>query len=144
MKTHCLRGHELTPDNSYQTFKNDKKNGRKCRECQRQQNRDSAREDRTGSHYRSRVTNQLRQRYGIKSLEERDAILVSQGGGCAVCGRTDCTWGKGFTGRWHIDHDHDKPGTHRGILCSECNHTLGRLRDDPAFIQKFIEYLKRF
>lgn len=94
--------------------------------------------------YKSRTGHQNRQRYGIQSLEERDAILASQGNACAICSRTDCTWGKGFTGRWHIDHDHDKPGTHRGIICSECNHTLGRLRDDPAFIQKFIDYLEKF
>jgi hypothetical protein len=79
--------------------------------------------------------------YGIESIEERDAILTAQGNACKICGRTDCTWGQGFMNVWHIDHDHDKPGTHRGILCGYCNTALGRLEKN---LDKVLDYLAAY
>ena len=90
--------------------------------------------------YRIKLTTHLRQRYGIRSIEERDAILAAQGGACATCGRTDCTWGgKGFQNVWHVDHDPTKPGTHRGILCAACNTALGRLEPIMDQVREYLE-----
>ena len=91
--------------------------------------------------YKSRIESQMRLRYGIKSLEERDALLLEQGNACAICGRTGLVWGKGYNDVWHTDHEHDKPGTHRGILCATCNTALGKL--EPHII-KIIQYLAKY
>src|SRR5208337_870920 len=117
-KTHCIHGHELTGESTIQTFHpKGWKNGRKCLLCKSVEHRRWR--DKNPEHmYRSRIESQMRFRYGINSIEERDAILVSQGNACAICRRTDCTWGKGFQNVWHIDHDPSKPGTYRGILCA--------------------------
>jgi hypothetical protein len=142
-KTHCIRGHELTEENTYQTLRNGKKNGRKCRICSRGLNK-IYRENYPEAMYKCRTNSQMRGRYGISSLQECDELLESQNGKCAICGTSDCHWGKGFKDVWHIDHKHNGEPNHRGILCASCNHTLGRLEDDPIFIQKFIDYLKKY
>lgn len=45
------------------------------------------------------------------------------------------------TKRLNIDHCH-ATGTVRGILCSGCNTTLGRMRDDPEKIRGLLTYLE--
>jgi RNA polymerase-binding transcription factor DksA len=78
--------------------------------------------------------------YGITS-EEFDAMLASQGGGCAICGTTDwLSRGKGP----HTDHDPDRgPTAVRGILCGTCNNGLGNFGDDPARLRAAADYLER-
>jgi hypothetical protein len=40
-KTHCIHGHELTPANTYQIYTaKGTKNGRHCRQCGRDENKD--------------------------------------------------------------------------------------------------------
>ncbi len=56
----------------------------------------------------------LKRRYGLTSADV-DAMVVEQGGVCAVC-RTRPPQ--------HVDHDH-LTGLVRGILCSTCNQGLG-------------------
>lgn len=75
----------------------------------------------------------LRKRYGI-TLAERNLILESQGGVCALCFRV--------AKRWHTDHDH-KTGRVRGILCSGCNTALGAFRDDPERLLRAARYVGR-
>lgn len=75
--------------------------------------------------------------------QDFNLLLVSQGGGCAVCGRPD------FNGRgWQIDHDHgccDQSVTCgkcvRGILCSTCNQGMGQFSDDPDILLAAAAYL---
>jgi hypothetical protein len=84
-----------------------------------------------------RGVNMLRQ-YGITEAEF-DALLVSQGGGCAICGRLD----SGLKNRrMSVDHCH-KTGKIRGILCAHCNHGLGKFNDDPDLMTVAITYLLR-
>lgn len=54
--------------------------------------------------------------YGL-SAEEYDALLVKQGGKCAICRN------RPKTKRLAVDHSH-KTGEVRGLLCSRCNHDL--------------------
>lgn len=72
---------------------------------------------------------------------DRDVQLASQEGKCAICGRTDCVWKKGFNNAWHTDHNHDLPGTHRGVLCGRCNTALGRLE---PHMDKVVAYLAKY
>ena len=40
----------------------------------------------------------------------------------------------------HIDHDH-RTGKVRGLLCSNCNHALGMVHDDPTILRRLMAYL---
>lgn len=51
------------------------------------------------------------------SLDDYEALLKAQGGGCAICGAAP------KTRRLHVDHDH-KTGKVRGLLCFKCNRAL--------------------
>ena len=75
--------------------------------------------------------------YGV-SREEYDAMLESQGGGCAIC-QTKVPGGKGA---FHVDHDHET-GVNRGLLCHFCNIGLGNFADDPNLLEDAAEYLRR-
>jgi hypothetical protein len=74
----------------------------------------------------------LKRKYGI-TLEDFEALLAAQGGGCAICGRE---------GVDHVDHDH-RTGRVRGILCFRCNVALGQLDDDPERLLAALTYISR-
>jgi hypothetical protein len=71
--------------------------------------------------------------YGLTPEQVVDMRAV----GCAICGRSTS---EGRWGNLHIDHDH-KTGRVRGVLCSECNHGLGKFKDDPGLLRKAVAYL---
>ena len=68
---------------------------------------------------------------------DRDALIASQGGVCAICA-TLAPQG----GVLHIDHSHTT-GEVRGALCVACNTGIGQLKDDPGLLRKAAEYLER-
>jgi hypothetical protein len=74
----------------------------------------------------------LKRKYGL-TLEAFDALLESQGGGCAICGKLDVD---------HVDHDH-RTGRVRGILCFRCNVAIGQMDDDPERLLAAASYLSR-
>ena len=76
-------------------------------------------------------------RYGIVP-EQFEAILVAQGGRCAVCGVAESG-----ARDWHMDHDH-YTGEPRGILCVRCNGGLGLFKDSPALLEKAAHYLRQY
>lgn len=73
----------------------------------------------------------FRRSYGI-TPEEAGAMLVAQGGVCAICGQVPK--------RPCIDH---KGKRIRGILCANCNVGIGMLQDDPVILAEAINYLER-
>jgi hypothetical protein len=77
----------------------------------------------------------LKRKYGI-SLEQYEAMLVSQGGGCGICGRTP-------SGRisLHVDHDH-RTGRVRGLLCFKHNNALGDFDDSPYLLRAALRYVE--
>ncbi|PWT75541.1 MAG: hypothetical protein C5B59_08665 [Bacteroidetes bacterium] len=120
-KTHCIHGHELSGKNVRQIINRDgTKNGRQCIRCT--------------------MERKLKSLYGI-SFEKREALLQSQGRKCAICEK-EIEFGKtGFKTAAHVDHDHNLPGTHRGILCGKCNLALG---DIEPHLGNFLAYLERY
>ena len=74
----------------------------------------------------------LMYRYGL-SMDDYDAMFSEQQGCCAICGRHQSDLGK----RLHVDHNHSN-GEIRGLLCTSCNTTLGRLENNW---NEFMEYL---
>ena len=77
----------------------------------------------------------LQKRYGI-SAETYDRMLQVQGGVCALC----------FTlpksNRLHVDHD---PETNRvrGLLCTSCNTTIGKIDRIPGRELMIHQYRER-
>jgi hypothetical protein len=78
----------------------------------------------------------LMRKFGL-TLEQYDAMLEAQDGGCFICGRPprdDISL--------HVDHDHST-GKVRGILCFCCNNALADFQDDPALLRKAASYVTR-
>ena len=76
----------------------------------------------------------LKRKYGM-TLEEYDAMLEGQGGGCFICGRPPRE-----DTSLHVDHDHST-GKVRGILCFCCNNALADFREEPVLLRKAAAYL---
>lgn len=83
--------------------------------------------------------------YGITSAEY-GALLEAQGGGCAICGRTESKdiSRRSATGkrRLHIDHCH-ATGRVRGLLCSSCNLGIGKFGESIEALERAIMYLRK-
>lgn len=77
----------------------------------------------------------FRRHYGL-TIEQVEEMAK---GGCAICGTL--LW-NGPRKVPQVDHDH-VTGKVRGILCSDCNTGIGKLRDDPAILRAAIRYLRR-
>lgn len=75
------------------------------------------------------------------SLSEYDKMLKSQGGVCAICNEPETHMRNGKTKALAVDHDH-KTGKIRGLLCSDCNTGIGKLKDDPSVLRSAIRYLE--
>ena len=76
----------------------------------------------------------LKRKYGM-TIEQYDAMLEAQGGGCLICGRAprdDISL--------HVDHDHTT-GKIRGILCFCCNNALADFQEDVQLLAKAAAYL---
>lgn len=76
----------------------------------------------------------LKWRYDMTPDEYR-TLLKSQGGGCAMCGRTPDKQKRSL----HVDHDH-KTGKVRGILCSRCNRIMALY--DNGWFARCREYVR--
>ena len=76
----------------------------------------------------------LKRKYGM-TIEQYEAMLAVQGGGCFICGRPpreDISL--------HVDHDH-ATGKVRGILCFACNNALADFQEDLDLLRRAIGYL---
>lgn len=74
-------------------------------------------------------------KYGL-SQADFEAILKSQGGGCAVCAMQAVN-GK----RLCVDHNH-VTGKVRGIVCNNCNAALAHSGDNPERLLALANYLR--
>lgn len=77
----------------------------------------------------------LKSKYSM-TIADRDALLVKQGGKCAIC-RSDKFNGPGPC----IDHDH-ATGKVRGILCFNCNFVLGYAHNNSPVLRLAADYLE--
>ncbi|WP_353231257.1 MULTISPECIES: endonuclease VII domain-containing protein [Novosphingobium] len=73
-------------------------------------------------------------KYGM-TFEQRALLRKQQDARCAIC--ADPLQGGR---REHLDHCH-ATGRVRGLLCSECNTGIGKLKEDPAILRRAVEYL---
>ncbi len=94
----------------------------------------------------------VRRRHALWSMyrftvAQYDAMYEQQGARCAICGDPKDSWepGVGIAGRDRflvVDHCHAN-GHVRGLLCGNCNHGLGKFKDDVARLLAAAEYLRR-
>lgn len=78
----------------------------------------------------------LKTRYGI-TLDDYLKMQRKQKGLCAICYKTPKQNGKNLS----VDHCH-KTGRVRGLLCVDCNTSLGRMKDSPKLLRKAAKYLE--
>lgn len=79
-------------------------------------------------------------RFGLTPQAYRD-LYDRQQGRCAGCLRESPLFNTDGHRRLYIDHCH-RTGSVRGLLCSDCNLALGKLRDDPETFDRLAEYLR--
>ena len=79
----------------------------------------------------------LRREYGM-TVTDYENLFKAQQGKCAICGTTDPFPSPCLC----VDHCH-RTGVVRGLLCFNCNISIGRMNDDPALLLAAIRYLKR-
>lgn len=72
--------------------------------------------------------------YGI-TLEKYDNLATSQNNCCAICGKAESNK------KLAVDHCH-KTGKVRKLLCSDCNVTLGKVKENINILESMIAYLK--
>jgi Autographiviridae endonuclease VII len=94
---------------------------------------------RTDPRYRKRRRGYRFHRYGM-SGEDYDALVALQGGLCAICRRKPKRSRKNHKRRLEVDHCHSTNKV-RGLLCGNCNTTLGQCDDDTERLLAAIAYL---
>jgi hypothetical protein len=75
----------------------------------------------------------LKQKFGLSAEKYRD-MLCRQNNRCAICRKRE------VNKRLSVDHCH-KTGRVRGLLCNNCNFTLGRFGDNSNLLRKAASYL---
>lgn len=137
-KTHCIRGHVLSPANRI--------GGKgQCKLCikhnaviWKQKNPDYRKKWRKKHKDRLRLEH-IGTRYGMSELDYAD-LLVIQDNKCAVC--KVCFNLELQAQTPHVDHCHIS-GKIRGLLCRGCNSGLGQFSDSVVKLKAAIEYLLR-
>lgn len=76
----------------------------------------------------------LRKKYNISQVDY-DALFKSQDGKCAICSRSQKRV-------FDVDHCH-KTGAVRGLLCSNCNRTIGYAHDNIHVLLNAAKYLRK-
>jgi hypothetical protein len=87
----------------------------------------------TGADRETRRKRDLSKKYGI-TVEDWDWLWAEQNGRCAAC-QIDLN-----TVKVCVDHDH-KTNEVRGLLCNECNHGLGKFKDDAETLMRAAQYV---
>jgi len=79
----------------------------------------------------------LKSLYGLSELDY-NILFNKQKGKCAICDKHQSEFKKPLC----VDHNHETSKI-RGLLCHNCNVSLGLLKDNIDVLEKAIEYLKQ-
>lgn len=86
---------------------------------------------------KSKIADQkLRSKYGITLVQKVD-MFQRQSGKCAACPFVFASVSSA-----HVDHCHITKKV-RGLLCSSCNLTAGKAKDDPVRLRSLATYLEQ-
>lgn len=84
-----------------------------------------------------RRNTRLKKTFGV-NYNQYQIMLEQQQHRCFICGEKEIASGRILS----VDHDHET-GRVRGLLCTNCNTALGKLKDNVTFLEKAILYLQR-
>lgn len=148
----CIKCEALKPTAEFSLMDKGSRRGNECAECrgayQKQYRKENLSRMQEYHAMRRAADPNYARRTNLKSyfkltLAEWEALFEAQGRVCAVCG-TDEPGNK----NWHTDHDHaccpgrrSCGGCVRGVICRDCNLTLGQVNDNPVRLQAMIDYL---
>jgi hypothetical protein len=80
-----------------------------------------------------------KRKFGITRNEYAN-MFHSQNGVCAICSEPETATRLGVIKALSVDHDH-KTGKVRGLLCSDCNTGIGKLKENRNVFISAIKYL---
>jgi hypothetical protein len=83
----------------------------------------------------------LKWRYKI-TIEEYEKLYAAQSGVCAICHQPETDKGPRGPKSMAVDHCHITLKI-RGLLCRNCNTSLGGFKDRPELLEKALKYLKK-
>ncbi len=69
-------------------------------------------------------------------LKDYSIMLIEQRGCCAICSKPEEEESYQVL---HVDHCH-KTGRVRGLLCRNCNHVLGLMKDNPELLRRAADF----
>lgn len=75
----------------------------------------------------------LKNLYGL-TREEYDLKLEEQNYKCEICSKEE---------KLHVDHCHTT-GKARGLICKNCNNSLGLIKENIETLEMMIEYIKKY
>lgn len=128
---------EFNPTNSRQAYCGNKKNQQSC-SYKRWRNVGSGINEKEKQRItKYRKNHHFKSRYGI-TYDDYQVLLNKQNWVCAICGGK--TQQKNGLISLNVDHDH-VTGKVRGLLCFNCNTSLGKFKDDVNLLKKAINYL---
>ena len=81
-----------------------------------------------------------KRKFGITPSEYAE-LLKSQNGLCAICNNPETATRLGKVKTLSVDHCH-KTNAVRGLLCSDCNTGIGKLKEDKSIFISAIRYLE--
>jgi hypothetical protein len=108
-------------------------NKEKIEEYKRFYKQDSVRQELSRVYHRARL---LKEQFGM-TVDDYMAMYEKQGGKCAICGMDKNGTRKNFC----VDHNHET-GKIRGLLCHNCNVSVGLMKDDPLLLRAAATYLE--
>jgi hypothetical protein len=150
-KTHCVRGHEFIPENTYKFESSG--NRRLCRQCALDRSKNTTKEQRDRRNKqkkeaRKSITKIQKRELNLKqigwTLERFEKELKKQKSKCAIC-KKKLTFEDRITGsRACADHIHSVPPKPRGILCANCNLGIGNLKENCRIMKAAIAYVEKY
>lgn len=90
--------------------------------------------------HREKHRENARNKFRNKTKDVYFAFLEKQNYVCAICRKPETAKRNGRIKDMALDHCHET-GKYRGVLCQNCNTTLGHIKDDIEILKKMIEYL---
>ena len=142
-KTHCVHGHEFTPENTVW-----KGEHRTCRECRNENSKQRGRRYMKDPNLIEMIR-ASRRRGQLKKVgwtpERFDLYWDAQGGRCEICNReVSREVSSSHTDKAYADHEHIEPTKPRGILCLNCNLGIGNLQENVEIMKAAITYVEKW
>jgi hypothetical protein len=100
----------------------------------------SFRKNHREKYHAKREALRLKSEFGI-TIDDYNRMLMEQGGVCAICERPERSKFNGKVCKLSVDHCH-RTGFVRGLLCFDCNSSIGRMGDDPVRLDAAAHYLR--